>query len=132
MNKQHRVEVEFRRDVATKIDAYIRQNKKTKAQAARELGISRQRLHRYLKRLMTPKSDFLCAVAKKWSLEFTYKGSSFAASAFINKQSVKAVAPSQLELFKRPQVFRNSQVEVRIQRMGSGNFDLSIEIKQIA
>ena len=124
--------MEFRRDIATKMDEYIRRHKKSQAQAARELGISRQRLHRYLKRLMTPKSDFLCTVALKWNLEFTYRGRSFAAGAFKKPPGTKRVDLVQGELFKTPQIFRNDEVEIRIERKNPKGFNLSIEIRQVS
>ena len=82
MKKKKQNREEFRSEIAAKLSEHIRRNGMRKADAARALGISRQRLHSYLKKKMTPSSDFLCDVAQKWDIEFIYRGRSFAAGAF--------------------------------------------------
>jgi hypothetical protein len=124
----------FRKDVASKLEAYISKKFKSKTAAARALGISKQRLHKYLTAAMTPKSDFLCMVARKWKLRFRYRRVLFGAGAF--RSSPLAVTSSsigdQLGLFDIPQVLRSRKLEVTIHRKNPRSMNLSIEIKLVS
>jgi transcriptional regulator with XRE-family HTH domain len=130
--KRSQAETAFRRDIAAKLRDYIQRNVKSQAQAARELGISRQRLQKYLQREMTPRSDFLCDVAQKWNLEFIYRGRPFAAGAFKTVPRAKVGSEWQLSLFDKPQVLRNDEWEVRVHRKSPKSLDLSIEIRLVS
>lgn len=132
MRKRSQSELAFRRDIAQKLGDYIQRNNKSKAQAARELGISRQRLQKYLEKEMTPKSDFLCDATQKWNLEFAYRGRSFAAGAFKKPPAVKGRSEAQFSLFDKPQVLRNDEWEVRVHRKSPKSLDLSIEIRLVS
>jgi len=122
----------FLRDVATKLTAHIALTKKRKIDAARELGISKQRLHKYLKGEMMPGSDFLCQVARKWNLEFEYRRVKFGAAAFEAVLPVAKGQADQLVLFDTQQVLSNEKWEVRVHRRRPGHVDLSIEIKIVS
>jgi transcriptional regulator with XRE-family HTH domain len=122
----------FLRDIARKLNDHIQQSGKSKAEAARELGISKQRLHQYLEEGAMPESDFLCEVSKRWSLDFEYRGWSFGSAAFKTAKGSENIHAEQLSLFDKPQILRNEKWEVRVQRRNPRSFDLSIEIKLVS
>ena|SRR6266478_3478472 len=120
------------RDIARKLSDHISRNRLQKADAAAELGITKQRLHKYLRAEMVPGADFLCQVAEKWNLEFSYRRHSFGATAFRKDQGALKVGWEQLELFDQPQVLKNDRLEVKVHRRTPKSLDLSIEIRLVS
>lgn len=130
-NRRSTADQAFLRDIAKKLGDYIREKKMSKAAAARALGISRQRLQKYLDKEMLPGANFLCRVSEKWKIQFVYKGNGFASTAFKVPHATK-VASEQLKLFDKPQILRNDKWEVRVHRRGPSGLDLAIEIRLVS
>jgi DNA-binding phage protein len=113
---------EFRRAVS----AY-----KSEQAAARDLGISRQRLKKYLDRKMTPKADVLLAAMVTWNLKIVHEGVIF--SARLSQSKPKAAPPEQLSLeyFDEPQVLRDGKrnVEVKVSRKRTDMLEFAVKVR---
>jgi hypothetical protein len=115
---------EFRRVVESRFHADV-------AAAADDIGISRQRLEKYLMKGMTPKADVLLLMMIKWRLRLTYEGVEISA---MSRRRPNPAPPSQqlkLDLFDAPEVCWNEDrsLEVRVKRKMADRLALAVEIR---
>lgn len=124
---------EFRRQLSDQLRRAIGTSRGEQSRAARELGISRQRLNQYIHGAAFPKFDILARVAKHWNLRFEYGGVELPESA-LNAVQVRADAaeqpPRQLDLFASPQVLQYNDVTIRIQAQKREALHLMIDVKR--
>jgi len=98
---------------------------------ARDLGISRQRLQKYIEKKMTPKADVLLVAMANWQLEFAYEGIVF--STRRQRRPVKKAISEQLTLdyFDRPQVLFDDgkKIAVRVARKRIDRLTFAVEVR---
>ena len=68
---------DFRKEVARTFREAIQERFSSDAEAALDLGISRQRLHKYLRGSATPQADLLLFAVKRWNLTIRCDGGEF-------------------------------------------------------
>jgi hypothetical protein len=99
--------------------------------AATAIGISRQRLKKYLDKKMTPKADVLLVAMARWNIKIVHEGISF--SARVRRKKEVSVQSEQLSLnyFDEPQVLHDDQgnVEIRVSRKQSDTLKLAVEVR---
>jgi transcriptional regulator with XRE-family HTH domain len=103
----------------------------SKTQAAKELRVSRQMFHQYLKAKSLPKRDVLQRACDAWGLRINYRG------LIVDRESFPAGAPesggsspSQLKLDLQEAIARleNQDLGIRILRKGNGRVELQIDL----
>ncbi len=108
-----------RKQIGNAIKTYASTHFDTAAAAAKDLKISRQRLHSYTSGKSLPGAVFIDMVNARWNLNLL-------GSASTSKKASGQAQHSQLDLFHSPMILRNDQVEVVVKRKGVG---LIAEIK---
>lgn len=115
---------EFRRVVESRFQSDV-------GAAAGDIGISRQRLEKYLMKSMTPKADVLFLMMIRWKLRLNYEGVGI--SAIARRRPNPAPSPQQLklDLFDAPEVCWNEDrsLEVRVKRKMADRIALAVEIR---
>jgi hypothetical protein len=99
--------------------------------AARSLGISRQRLKKYLDKEMTPKSDVLLVAMANWGLRIPFEGVTFLASSGSKRASPAVPEQLTLDYFDEPQVLHDGErkVELRISRKQADRLRFAVEVR---
>ena len=121
---------EFRRQLSEQLRQAIGTKRGAQAGAARELGISPQRLNQYFNGTAFPKFDVLARAKKRWNLTFEYGGVEVPESAFDVKPAVVRTAPEQLDLFEAPQLVRYKDLAVKIQAQRGEGLRLTLEVRR--
>jgi transcriptional regulator with XRE-family HTH domain len=95
MNARAHPSTEVKAEISKKLQMAIESRYSSVAEAADDLGVSRQRLHRYLRAEAVPHADFLLLAMKRWDLKLNCFGAEF------SHADVPAVTPdeNQLSLF---------------------------------
>lgn len=120
---------ELRDAVAREFRRVIDQRYPSAAKAADDLGISRQRLQKYLDRKATPHSDLLLLAIKKWGIRLQCFEVEFSQGAFREKTAQEAPGPRQLNLFDEPLTLRNERVELRLARKAEDTLRITLAVK---
>jgi DNA-binding phage protein len=120
---------ELRKAVAREFRRVIDQRYPCAAKAAADLGISRQRLQRYLDRKATPHSDLLLLAMKKWGIKLRCFEVEFSENAFREKTAEALLPAPQASLFDEPLSLRNDRLQVRLARKPAGVLKISLEVK---
>jgi transcriptional regulator with XRE-family HTH domain len=124
----------FRAEIAQKFKEAIATLRISKAQAARDLNVSRQMLYEYLGQKSTPKHSVLRRACVAWNLELDYKGLIVNSSAFppaITPRVADVHGPWQLDLDLQTAIehLRDEDLLVRILRKDNGRIELRVELK---
>lgn len=127
-----RSELLFRAEIARVLSRVIGEERGAQAQAARQLGISRQALNLYLARKATPSSAILGRACALWPplsfsvdqdhITITMDSSSFKAP------HPQSLPPTQLLLFDAISEVDNQQLEVKVLKRGVNSIDLKVSI----
>jgi DNA-binding phage protein len=120
---------ELRKVVAREFRRVIDERFPSAAKAADDLGISRQRLQKYLDRKATPHSDLLLLAMKKWGIRLQCFEVEFSQGAFQGKTAEEAPGPQQLDLFDEPLTLRSERVELRLARKGEDSLRITLAVK---
>ena len=99
------------------------------AAAAKDLGVSRQRLHAYLSKKATPHADVLLIAMKKWGMRLRCLDTEFKCDALVRPTRQRPAHPLQLDLFDEPSILQNEIVQVRVGRKQADSLRLTLEIK---
>lgn len=99
MSRKSQSSEEFRAEVARKFQDAIDHRFSSVAEAANDLGISRQRLHKYLRGDAIPQADLLLMAMKRWRLRIICFGSEF---SHTEQLTVVDSDSRQLRLFPTP------------------------------
>ena len=124
---------EFRGEVAKKFALAIQG--KSKAQAAEEIGVSRQALYQYLNSRATPKGDVLRRACVKWGITLDYRGMRLSEDQFKKSVPKQDQDEMQLSLLDALNVLRDRNLTVRVERKGptaqgeAPTLELTIAIK---
>lgn len=89
------------------------------AAAARDLGISRQRLNTYLRGKVTPSAAVLAAACSRWDFSIDFRGYRFSSGSFRQPTAGASAEAVQLALYD---TLRRSQraLRVRVRRVPNG------------
>ncbi len=120
---------ELRKAVAREFHRIIDERFPSAAKAADDLGISRQRLQKYLDGEATPHSDLLLLAMKKWGIRLQCFDVEFSQSSFQAKTAEEAPRPPQLSLFDEPVALQNERVELRLARKAGGILKVTVAVK---
>jgi transcriptional regulator with XRE-family HTH domain len=102
---------------------------KKQAEAARELGISRQLLNLYLREKATPKPALLAKACKKWGMKFSYAGIEIPGNATYADNGQLRPNPVQLSLFQAIDTLRDADIAVKIDAKQSDTVRLKLELR---
>jgi transcriptional regulator with XRE-family HTH domain len=120
----------FRNEIAGKFKDAIAALRISKAQAARDLGISRQMLYEYLSGKSLPKHTVLERACTFWHLELNYKDFLVTSTAFSKASAVpRATTPIQLDLLTAVEALRDEDLDIKILRKGSGRIELRVGLR---
>ncbi len=126
----------LRREVSVKLKAEIERRGLSKTAAARALGISKQRLHHYLRAAVTPRTDFVATLLREWGLVLELEGEQFGVGAFTTRKGrePKSTRSTQLPLplFEQARVLDGGAVVIRFSRAGLNRTELELTIKHVA
>lgn len=101
-----------REQVGRALTEYVAGHFESSAAAAKDLGISRQRLHSYMSGRSLPRADVLDLLARKWTLGLLGTRSAMGAG------SRRTSSSFQMGLFRSPLVFHSEDVEVVVRKKG--------------
>lgn len=118
----------FREEVASKLKSAIAARRLSKAEAANELNISRQSLHKYLSKKATPRSNVLYLACKKWGIEIDLNGISFPAESFERPLRKPQVLPLQLSLPSALGSLRDRDLKVKLARRVDDGLEIHLFI----
>src|ERR1700692_4353987 len=110
-----------REQVGRAIRAYVSAHFDSAAAAAKDLGISRQRLHSYMAGKSLPGADIFDKLAARWNVNLFGTHPKTRSKILPGK-----LTGPQMDLFRSPMILRNEHVEVVVKRKGA---DLIAEIK---
>ena len=111
----------MRQQIGRTVKAYVSAHFKSSAAAAKDLAVSRQRLHSYTSGKSLPGADFFEMLAAQWKLNLLDTRPKTE-----SKRSPGKPDGAQMDLFSSPIIVRNDQIEVVVKRKGAG---LVAEIK---
>ena len=118
----------FREDVAEKLKSAIQKRGISMSEAASQLNVSRQSLHRYLSQKATPRSNVLYLACKKWGLEIDVNGISFPAGAFDKPERKPQILPLQLSLPSALGSLKEKDLKVKIAKRVDDGLELRLFI----
>jgi transcriptional regulator with XRE-family HTH domain len=120
----------FRSEIAKGFREAIKRRDITLLQAARDLGVSRQALHAYLRGGATPRGEVLRRACKLWGLTLNYKGLAFGSGSFGSRRRAHTRAV-QLELPLRDALenLGTDDLDVKLLRADAGSIELQVRIK---
>jgi len=122
----------LRSQIARKFTEAIKALRISKAQAARDLEVSRQMLYGYLKGKSLPKREVLQRACSAWNLELNYRTLIVNRNSFSQvRTNVEAVRPVQLKLDLQEAIenLRDEDLAVRILRKTNGRVELQVNVK---
>ena len=118
--------------VAESFQSVLASRRMTKTRAAKELGVSRQMLHLYLKGKSLPKREVLQRACEAWELKINYRDLIVSSGSFPSP-SVKTETsePKQLELDLQEAIDQlgNENLAVRILRKDNGRIELQVDVR---
>jgi len=124
-----RKEMDFREALAGAFRQAMRSRKLTVSAAAKELGISRQSMYKYLTCTATPKSNIVNTACLKWEMSMNVYGITIAAGAFKRSNSAATPRPVQLDFSEILRAVRNRDLEVKLIRADSESLELKVLVK---
>src|SRR5262245_12476793 len=128
--KTTEVDRAFRREVAAKFRAAMKQQQLNQTAAAPKLRISKQALSQDLREKGTPHGEMLARACSIWKIKLRYKDHDFGEGAFQSVAENQAREDIlQLDLFQEPQVFKNTRMVVTIMRTKKATLQFSVRIK---
>jgi transcriptional regulator with XRE-family HTH domain len=120
----------FRAEIAGRFDEAIRNHRISKAQAARDLRVSRQMLYQYLAGKSLPKHDVLRRACEVWKLQLNYKEFIVTATSFPQPERQRPMTqPKQLDLLAAVEALRNEDLDLKILRKTNGRIELKLELR---
>ena len=121
----------FKKEVSRRFAEAIRERGLSRASAARDLGVSRQMLQRYLAGRSVPNSATLSRACQVWDIVLTHRGIRFGAAAFRGPSNAKASAieSKQLSLFDAISRLGHEDLEIELLRKEPGYLDLRVRLK---
>jgi DNA-binding phage protein len=120
----------FCAEVAAKFKEAIAARRISKAQAARDLGISRQMLYEYLSATSMPRHQVLERACTSWNLQLNYKDFLVTAQSFKKpSQPISGRVPVQLDLLAAVRALRDQDLDVHILRKDATRVELCIELR---
>lgn len=124
---RHPADTKFRKEVARKLKDGIKKGKKwTYGKAARELGVSRQSLSRYINAHATPSSDVICRACQILDIQIEYKGMLFGAGGFKDLSRTRQTKQIVQELLKE---LDDENLKVSVAKRTRTALELKVEIK---
>jgi transcriptional regulator with XRE-family HTH domain len=118
----------FREEVAAKLGAAIKMRGLSMTEAANQLNVSRQSLHKYLSKKATPRSNVLYLACKKWGIEIDVNGISFHEGAFVGPEKKPQILPIQLSLPSALGSLKEKDLKVKIARRVDDGLELHLFI----
>lgn len=118
----------LRQEIARRFRQVVDRRFHSELAAAQDLGISRQRLRKYLAGKTTPHADVLLASMINWKLQFTYEGVKFRARPPQKVESA-VLAPLQLHLFERTQRLRSETLKVSVRKKNATTLRLAVDVE---
>jgi transcriptional regulator with XRE-family HTH domain len=109
-------------------DAMARR-KLTVAAAARDIGVSRQSMHKYLSGASTPGSDVMQRACSRWGLSMTVNGIALSRRSFERPGGPSVGAAEQLSLPNVLESLTERDLEVKIIRVARESLELKVSIK---
>lgn len=123
------LEMELRDEVRTKfLGAMVRYNIKTKAQAAREIEITKAAFGLYVNKKATPSAFILLKACAKWGLSIRYGGITFSAADFAHSVRETKI-PEQQTLFGALHNLEANDVDIAIRKKGPSALELKLKIQ---
>lgn len=104
---------------------------RSQAEAASEIGVTRQALNQYLNRKTTPQGDILARACAKWGIAtLKYRGVDVKASAFRAIETKPQPDALQLDLLREPIRLENNDVVVTLRRSRRETLQVTIQMKK--
>ena len=124
---RHLADRKFRKEVARKLKDGIKKRKKwTYVKAAKELGVSRQSLSRYINAHATPSSDVICRACQILDIQIEYKGMLFGAGGFKDLSRTRQTKQIVQELLKE---LDDKDLKVTVWKRTKKSVELRVEVK---
>lgn len=123
------LEMELRNEVRTKfLDAMVRHNIRTQAQAAADIGITKATFGLYVNRKSTPSAFILLKACAKWGLSIRYGGIIFSTADFAQTGRESKI-PEQQTLFGALHKLNSNDVDISFGRKRPSALELKVKIK---
>ena len=103
----------------------------SKTRAAKDLRVSRQMLHQYLKGKSLPKREVLQRACDLWGLKINYRDLIVSAGSFPPVREETGVPPKQLDLDLREAIehLGNQDLAIRILRKDNSRIELQVDLR---
>ncbi len=122
----------FCKEIAKKFGEAIASRRLSKAQAARDINVSRQMLYEYLKGNSLPRHEVLQRACVAWGLTLNYKGLLVSVDAF-RQPPVDTLKPRSeqldLKLEEALDQLHDEDIGIRILRKENGRVELQVELR---
>lgn len=124
-----RTQLALRKEVARVFRDAMIARKLTVTAAARELGVSRQSMHKYLNGAVTPRADIVRKACSSWGMTMNVYGLVLSASDFGTPGGPRTVGPIQMSFSDMLRSLRDRNLEIKIVRAVGGSLELNVKIK---
>jgi transcriptional regulator with XRE-family HTH domain len=126
---QTRTEIVFREEVSRTFRSAMSARKLSITTAAKDLGVSRQSMYKYLNCKATPKANILQKACSKWGVSMSVYGVTFSEAAFKTIQGPRPAKALQLSFSEILRSLRDRNLEVKIIRASSESLELKVSVK---
>jgi transcriptional regulator with XRE-family HTH domain len=123
---------ELQKKVGAQLRKAIKDRKLKVADAARQLRISRQSLHAYMKGSASPNVEVLYRACALWGIEIVYAGYRFGAASFRGHEPKPEKKSRQLRLPLTLEDLHASDLQVQLVKKSATSVELLVKIGIIA
>jgi transcriptional regulator with XRE-family HTH domain len=110
---------ELRDSFAAELKRALERHRLTVTAAAKELEVSRQALHAYLKGDAMPRAKVFARAVKLWDIEFHFGNQAFNKSDFPSPAAPKPVSvPKQITLWEKLDTIKQEDLQIAVKRVG--------------
>jgi transcriptional regulator with XRE-family HTH domain len=130
MRARSETERAFRKEFAIQLEALMRRERISRAEAARVLMVSRQSVHKYLKQKATPRADVIQRALAKWGLVLQVRNMHLTAADYKRANAAKPrLEALQLTLPEIIRSLENRNLDIRIVNRKLDSIQLEVEIR---
>ena len=122
-------EMQLREEIKLRFKEAMFRHRINQSQAAKQIGITRAAVSRYMATSATPSAFVFLKACKRWNLRVVHDGVEFGARNLSKKQQSRRESPEQLPLFSALKELGDDSLGIRINKKGPDRLDLSLEIK---
>jgi transcriptional regulator with XRE-family HTH domain len=119
----------FREEDAKTFRNAMAERKLSVTAAARDLGVSRQSMYKYLNRKATPRADIVQQACSKWGVSMSVYGVTLSEGAFKTIQGPRPARAFQLSFSEILHSLKNRNLNIKIIRTTRESLELKVSVK---